>query len=60
MFSAILGITENRQEKKEEEPEEEDAASDVSDLVVMRPMDVGNLKTRAFVVNTRHVSRLWT
>jgi hypothetical protein len=33
---------------------EDDAASDSSDLV-MRPMDVGNLKTRAFVVNTRDV-----
>ena len=55
-FSAILGSTESRQEK-EEEGEVDDAASDTSDLV-MRPMDVSNLKTRAFVVNTRNISLL--
>ena len=48
--SAILGST----EKKEDEEDNEDAASDTSDLV-MRPMDVTNLKTRAFVVNVRYV-----
>jgi hypothetical protein len=54
-IAAILGSGESRQEKQEEEEVEgDDAASDVSDLV-SRPMDVTNLKTRAFVVNTRDV-----